>query len=172
MKRIMRGNQWVASLIESMDGHEYVAPPIVFDTGGNIVMGAEVVAAIAESGIAVNHPIIRNATPGEVAELDRVHCSYVPRAGGWTGVSIETRIPADPIPIFTCDHPGCPHTIAVIGDGDHNSPPGLALRWAAEWASAGGGGWVFGWQMGVDADGRSWPAWHALCPAHNPENDY
>lgn len=69
-RKIEWGGEWIATLIESGSG-SYLAPPIVFDADGNVVMGREVLAAIAESGTAVEHAVLRDYAPGDLAELEQ-----------------------------------------------------------------------------------------------------
>jgi hypothetical protein len=61
----------IASLVETDDGRRYLVPPIVFDTDGQVVLGREVLAAIAESGIAQEMPVLRNYSAGDLAALEQ-----------------------------------------------------------------------------------------------------
>jgi hypothetical protein len=69
-RRIEWDGEWVASLIDGADG-QYLVPPIVFDTDGEVIMGREVLAAIAVSGVSVEHPILRDFAPGDLAALEQ-----------------------------------------------------------------------------------------------------
>jgi hypothetical protein len=57
-------------LIESERGG-YLAPPVVFDPWGTIVMGFEVLAAIAESGVEIAHPVLHDYTPSDLSVLEQ-----------------------------------------------------------------------------------------------------
>jgi hypothetical protein len=59
-----------ALLVEGERG-DYLVPPIVLDEDGAPVEGREVLAAIVESGQAVQMPVVRGANPGVLAEIDR-----------------------------------------------------------------------------------------------------
>jgi hypothetical protein len=60
----------IALLDHGTDG-DYLVPPIVLDTAGGAIMGLEVLAANAQSGVAVQHPVLRDYTVGRLAELER-----------------------------------------------------------------------------------------------------
>lgn len=70
----------VALLIHGEDG-DYLAPPVVFDDRGEIVMGREVLAAVSESGESIEHPVIRGCTPGQLAELEQFLAEVRERLG-------------------------------------------------------------------------------------------
>lgn len=61
----------IALLIERAEGGPYLVPPVVFDLDGNLVMGMEVLAAVAESGVTVKLPVILGASPAVISELDQ-----------------------------------------------------------------------------------------------------
>jgi hypothetical protein len=63
--------QVIALLIEPKEGDPYIAPPIVFDTDEQVIMGAEVLAAVVQSGVTIEHPVIRNCTPERLALIDQ-----------------------------------------------------------------------------------------------------
>jgi len=66
------GGEVIANLIETDDGRRYLTPPIVFDTAGKVVLGAEVLAAVVESGVTLEaYPVLRNYSPGDLAELEQ-----------------------------------------------------------------------------------------------------
>jgi hypothetical protein len=69
-RKIEWDGEWIATLIES-DGGDYLAPPIVFDADGNVIMGREVLEAIVESGVTVEHPMLRDFAPGDLAGLEQ-----------------------------------------------------------------------------------------------------
>ncbi len=73
-------NKPFALLIESDKG-DYLVPPIVLDEDSNVVEGQEVLMAIVASGVGVKMPIIRGATPGILAEVDR-RMSYISQSLG------------------------------------------------------------------------------------------
>jgi hypothetical protein len=68
-RRIEWGGEWIATLVEGAGGRVLVEP-IVSGPDGTILMGAEVLEAIRQSGVAVEHPVIRHCTPGQLAELE------------------------------------------------------------------------------------------------------
>ena len=69
---IQWGGEVIANLIETDDGRRYLAPPIVFDTDGNVIFGAEVLVAVVESGVTLEaYPVLRNYRPGDLAGLDQ-----------------------------------------------------------------------------------------------------
>jgi hypothetical protein len=59
-----------AVLIETPDG-DYLLPPVVLDEEGRPIEGREVLAAIVESEVSVKHPVVKGATPGDLAEIDQ-----------------------------------------------------------------------------------------------------
>ena len=61
--------QVIAILVHGQDG-DYLVPPVVRDSEGNILMGHEVLEAIVQSGVAVELPVIENCTVGKLAEID------------------------------------------------------------------------------------------------------
>jgi hypothetical protein len=72
-RRCRWDGEWIATLIES-DGpnHEsYLVPPIVFDAEGDVIMGREVLAAIVESGVAVECPTLRGYAAGDLVALEQ-----------------------------------------------------------------------------------------------------
>lgn len=72
LRPIEWGGQVIASLVETDDGRPlYLVPPIVFDADGNIILGAEVAMAIAESGVAIETPVLRDYSPSDLAALDQ-----------------------------------------------------------------------------------------------------
>lgn len=70
-RKIEWEGEWIATLIEPDERDAYLVPPIVFDLSGDVIMGREVLASIAQSGLSVECPILRNYTPGELAELEQ-----------------------------------------------------------------------------------------------------
>jgi len=74
----MKGAQpveWVGRVIavdiHGQDG-DYLAPPIVFDVDEKLVMGAQVLSAIAESGQSIEHPSDkRGVTPADLPALEQ-----------------------------------------------------------------------------------------------------
>jgi hypothetical protein len=61
-----------ALLIEATEEHgAYLVPPIVLDEHGRAIEGRDVLEAIVNSGVSVQLPVIRNATPAMLAEVDR-----------------------------------------------------------------------------------------------------
>lgn len=68
--KIEWGGEFFALLVESPD-RSYIVPPIVFDLAGDLIQGVEVLQAIVESGVAVEVPMIRNATVGDLADIDQ-----------------------------------------------------------------------------------------------------
>jgi len=64
------GGQPFAALVESLDV-KYLVPPIVLDEHGNVVQGRELLAAIIETGTAIEHPVVVGATPAALAEIDQ-----------------------------------------------------------------------------------------------------
>jgi hypothetical protein len=59
-----------AVLIELPEG-DYLVPPIVLDEEGKLVEGRELAAAVVETGIAIEHPVMTAATAGDLAEVDQ-----------------------------------------------------------------------------------------------------
>lgn len=59
-----------ALLVETPDG-DYLVPPIVQDEDGVVIQGHEVLQAIIDSGVAVEHPIVRGASVADLAEIDQ-----------------------------------------------------------------------------------------------------
>jgi hypothetical protein len=49
----------------------YLVPPIVRDTDGQVVMGADVLVAVVRSGVTIEHPVIEDCTPEQLAELQQ-----------------------------------------------------------------------------------------------------
>lgn len=72
-RRILRGDQWIATVIEDPadGGDPYLVPPVVFGADGTVVMGADVLTAMVNSGVVVDHPMLRDIPPAELAEIDR-----------------------------------------------------------------------------------------------------
>jgi hypothetical protein len=72
-RKIEWGGEWIATLIEDEDdpSNNFIAPPVVFDTNGMVIMGVAVLEEIAESGSSVEHPILRDYTPGDLAALEQ-----------------------------------------------------------------------------------------------------
>ena len=62
--------QRFALLIERDEG-SYLVPPIVFNLAGELIQGVEVLQAVALTGVTIDPAVIRNATPGDLAEYDR-----------------------------------------------------------------------------------------------------
>ena len=73
MRKTAAGRKlWVGGLVSPQDGSApHVVPPVVFDPDGKLVMGAEVLAEVKKSGEDQDIPIIRNASPAVVADLER-----------------------------------------------------------------------------------------------------
>jgi hypothetical protein len=69
-RKIEWNGEWIATLLEDELGSSLV-PPIVFDQDGQVVLGAEVLEAIAEARQQIEHPILRDYTPGKLAELEQ-----------------------------------------------------------------------------------------------------
>jgi len=69
-QRIEVDGQCVAVLIHGDTG-DYIVPPIALDQAGDMVMGRSVLEAIIESGSTVEHPIIHDCTPAQLAWLDQ-----------------------------------------------------------------------------------------------------
>jgi hypothetical protein len=69
-RKIEWEGEWIAMLLDTDDG-PLLVEPIVFDQDGNVVMGREVLAAQVETGQTIPHPILRDYTPGQVAELEQ-----------------------------------------------------------------------------------------------------
>jgi hypothetical protein len=63
-------------LVESPDGG-FVVPPIVFDADGKLIQGRKLIRrqsfleAAADASFEVDQPIIRDATPALLAEIDQ-----------------------------------------------------------------------------------------------------
>ena len=64
------GGELTATLIHGTDG-DYIAPPIVLDHKGDVVMGREILEAVVESGVTIEHPVIIDCTPQQVADLEQ-----------------------------------------------------------------------------------------------------
>lgn len=62
--------EWIATVIESERGR-YLAPPVVFDPRGTVVMGFEVLAAVATSGVEIDHPVLHDYGPADLAALEQ-----------------------------------------------------------------------------------------------------
>ena len=60
-----------ALLVETAEG-SYLVPPIVLDEEGRPLEGREVLAAIVESGVAVELRVIEGATAADLAEIDQI----------------------------------------------------------------------------------------------------
>jgi hypothetical protein len=66
------GDEPFALLVEPDDGSRgYLVGPIVLDLTGRPIEGIEVLAAIAASGVSAAIPLIRDAAPSDLAEIDR-----------------------------------------------------------------------------------------------------
>jgi hypothetical protein len=70
----------VALVIHGEDG-DYLAPPVVFDDRGRLVLGAEFWEDVERSGVEVQHPVIRGATPEYLAELEQFLHGYCEQLG-------------------------------------------------------------------------------------------
>jgi hypothetical protein len=83
MRRTAEGRKmWVGGLVDPQDGNTpYVVPPVVFDSDGKLVMGAEVLAEVKKSGKSQGVPVIRNASPAVVADLERFLASVCEQLG-------------------------------------------------------------------------------------------
>jgi hypothetical protein len=83
MRRTAQGRTlWVGGLVDPQDGSApHVVPPVVFDTDGKLVMGAEVLAEVKKTGEGQDVPIIRNANPAVVADLERFLASVCEQLG-------------------------------------------------------------------------------------------
>lgn len=60
----------IALLVDGIEGR-YLVPPIVFGHNGELLMGREVLLAIAEAGMNVDVPVFRNCTPAMLADLEQ-----------------------------------------------------------------------------------------------------
>lgn len=60
----------LALLVETEDG-SYLVPPVVKNTDGVVIQGQEVLQAIVDTGIGAELPVVFNASPGDLAEIDR-----------------------------------------------------------------------------------------------------
>ena len=69
-RKIEWDDEWIATLVETTSGN-YLAPPVVFDTNGDVVMGREVLDAVATSGTAIEHPMLHGYGPGDLAALEQ-----------------------------------------------------------------------------------------------------
>lgn len=71
MARIIEwGGKPFALLVEGDNG-PYLVPPIVIDADGGVIEGREILAAVVESGVTIEHPIMRGATVADLAEIDQ-----------------------------------------------------------------------------------------------------
>jgi len=72
-KLVVEGLGTIGLLIEHPDSDEdYIVPPVVFGTDGELLMGAEVLEAIVQSGVSVETPVIRNCTAAQLARIDQL----------------------------------------------------------------------------------------------------
>lgn len=62
------GQRWGALLL----GNGTVIPPICRTSSGEVLLGREVLVAIVESGVSLNHPVLDDVTPGQVAHIEQV----------------------------------------------------------------------------------------------------
>jgi hypothetical protein len=69
-RKVEWNGEWIATRIDSPDG-DYLVPPIIYDADGNLLMGAEVLEAIDETGSQVDHAVIFGCTPARLAEIDQ-----------------------------------------------------------------------------------------------------
>ncbi len=68
-RQIEWGDECIAVLVETPTGN-YIAPPIVFDTDGDLVMGQELLAAVVASDTTIQHPVLHNCGPVALAVLE------------------------------------------------------------------------------------------------------
>jgi hypothetical protein len=66
---VWRGD--VVGLVVHVKDGDYLVPPIVFDDRGRLVMGAEVLEAVRQSGAPSEPPVLRGYTPERLAELEQ-----------------------------------------------------------------------------------------------------
>jgi hypothetical protein len=69
-RKIEWNGEWIATLLEDEQGPVLV-PPIVFDQDDRVVLGAELLEAIAKGGRPIEHPVLRGYTPAKLAELEQ-----------------------------------------------------------------------------------------------------
>jgi len=67
---IMWGDETIAVLLHGQDG-DYLVPPVVFNTAGELIMGHDVLEAIVQSGIAIEHPVLRGFNEAKLADLEQ-----------------------------------------------------------------------------------------------------
>jgi hypothetical protein len=70
-EQLMHEGKCFALLINGPDG-DYIAPPIVRDPDGEVIMGREVLQAVVDSGVTIEHPLIENCDPAHLAEIEQV----------------------------------------------------------------------------------------------------
>lgn len=81
MSRIIEWDgQPFALLIEKDDG-SYLVPPVVIDAEGQVVQGRETLEAIKATGTTVQLPVVQDATPGALADIDRRMATIAERLG-------------------------------------------------------------------------------------------
>ena len=59
-----------AVLIDGATG-PYIVGPIVLDEHGAPIEGREVLTAVVQTGVTIQHPVIRNGTPAVLAYVDQ-----------------------------------------------------------------------------------------------------
>ena len=69
-RRVEWNGTLIALLVHDDEGG-YLVPPVVLDPEDNVVMGLDVLEAIRRSGRPIEVPVVRNCTPGQLAELDQ-----------------------------------------------------------------------------------------------------
>jgi hypothetical protein len=136
-RRIEWGGEWIATLVEGPGGKALVEP-VVLDPDGTVLMGAEVLAAIEQSGVSVEHPVIGHCTAAQLAELEQrlAHVREILDIdnGEPSGLLVEEHTDADElgltVPTFidaqamAREHPDTffapdPATLATIRPGDY-----------------------------------------------------
>ncbi len=69
VQKIEWNGELVARLVHCEAG-DYMIPPVVFDTEGDVIMGKHVLDAIVESHALTAAPVLRDYTPDKLAELN------------------------------------------------------------------------------------------------------
>lgn len=59
----------IATLFQPAEGGAVLVPPVVLDKDEHILMGAEILEAVAQSGVTARLLVIRNADPGFLTSI-------------------------------------------------------------------------------------------------------